>query len=85
MTTAMDLRTIFPLDHGEEHLDFMNYTIDGGRPLKVINIGAGYTGVNACIRIPRKFKNIEFKCYEKNHDVSGTWLENTYRGVACDM
>ena len=85
MTTSMDLRSIFPFYHGEEHPEFMNHTIDGGRPLKVINIGAGYTGLMCYIRIPRKFKNIEFKCYEKNHDVGGTWLENTYPGVACDM
>ena len=68
---------MFPFEHGQEHPDFMNYTIDGGRPMKVINIGAGYTGVIACIRIPRRFKNIEFKCYEKNSDVGGTWLENS--------
>jgi hypothetical protein len=52
----MDLRSIFPFDHGEEHPEFVKHTIDGGGPLKVINIGAGYTGLMCCIRIPRKFK-----------------------------
>ncbi|KIW04165.1 uncharacterized protein PV09_04481 [Verruconis gallopava] len=85
MTTSMDLRSIFPFDNGQEHPDFMKYTIDSGKPMKVINIGARYTGVVACIRIPRKFANIEFKCYEKNHDVDGTWLDNTYPGVAYDV
>jgi cation diffusion facilitator CzcD-associated flavoprotein CzcO len=75
----------FPFEHAEGHPKFMDHFIDGSRPLKIINIGAGYTGLMACIRIPRKFKSIDFVCYEKNHDVGGTWLANTYPGVACDM
>jgi cation diffusion facilitator CzcD-associated flavoprotein CzcO len=75
----------FPFTDAAETPDFMNYLIDDGRPLKVINIGAGYTGLICCIRIPRKFKNIDFVCYEKNPVAGGTWYQNTYPGVACDM
>ena len=77
----------FPFDHpgAAQRPHFFNHRIDENRPMKVINIGAGFTGLICCIRIPRRFKNIEFVCYEKNADVGGTWLENTYPGVACDM
>jgi cation diffusion facilitator CzcD-associated flavoprotein CzcO len=28
---------------------------------------------------------VDLVIYEKNHDVGGTWLENRYPGVACDI
>ena len=68
-----------------ERPDFFKYRVDQGRPLKVICIGSGFSGLLSCIRIPRRFKNIDFVCYEKNPTVGGTWYENTYPGVACDM
>lgn len=80
---TMDIR--FPFTAQEETPSFMNLRVDEGRRLKIINIGAGYTGLMCCIRIPRKFQNIEFKAYEKNPVPGGTWYENTYPGVACDM
>ncbi|KAL5119011.1 hypothetical protein ACEQ8H_003140 [Pleosporales sp. CAS-2024a] len=55
------------------------------RPLKVIVIGAGYSGIYCGIRIPEKLRNVDLVIYEKNAGVGGTWYENKYLGCACDI
>jgi ribulose 1,5-bisphosphate synthetase/thiazole synthase len=50
--------------------------IENLRPLKVIIIGAGYSGIYHGIRIPEKLRNVELVIYEKNAGVGGTWYEN---------
>ncbi|EXJ78174.1 hypothetical protein A1O3_09335 [Capronia epimyces CBS 606.96] len=59
--------------------------IDDHRPVKVICIGAGFSGLCASIQFPRKIKNLTLQIYEKNADIGGTWYENRYPGVACDL
>ena len=49
---------------------------------QVVVIGAGYSGLAMCAKL--KEAGIRFVCIEKNADVGGTWLENTYPGVAVD-
>ncbi|KAH8886537.1 FAD/NAD(P)-binding domain-containing protein [Thozetella sp. PMI_491] len=55
------------------------------RPMKVILLGAGASGIDFLKRAKDKLENVDVACYEKNDDVGGTWLENTYPGVACDI
>jgi ribulose 1,5-bisphosphate synthetase/thiazole synthase len=55
-----------------------NHCIDDYRPIKVICIGAGLSGILAGIRFPQRIKNLDFTIYDKNHDVGGTWLENRW-------
>lgn len=50
--------------------------IDGARPLKVIVIGAGYSGIYCGIRIPERLRNVDLTIYEKNAGLGGTWYEN---------
>jgi ribulose 1,5-bisphosphate synthetase/thiazole synthase len=50
--------------------------VENLRPLKVIVIGAGYSGIYCGIRIPEKLRNVELVIYEKNAGVGGTWYEN---------
>jgi 4-hydroxyacetophenone monooxygenase len=50
--------------------------------LKVLVIGAGMSGILAGIRL--KQAGIPFEIVEKNADVGGTWLENTYPGCRVD-
>jgi cation diffusion facilitator CzcD-associated flavoprotein CzcO len=57
--------------------------IDSARPIKVIYIGAGVSGICSAIRLPEKVKNLELTIYDKNPEVGGTWWENRYPGVAC--
>jgi cation diffusion facilitator CzcD-associated flavoprotein CzcO len=75
--------------------------IDHVRKLRVAVIGAGLAGINAGILLPAKVPGIELTIFEKNNDVastpvtftahlliitqSGTWLENVYPGVRCDI
>ncbi|RVX75856.1 hypothetical protein B0A52_00213 [Exophiala mesophila] len=58
---------------------------DEPRPLKVIFVGAGISGICAAIRYPEFVPNVELAIYEKNADVGGTWWENRYPGCACDI
>lgn len=50
--------------------------VENFRPLKVIVIGAGYSGIYLGIRIPERIRNCELVIYEKNDGVGGTWFEN---------
>lgn len=49
---------------------------------KVVIIGAGFSGLCAGIRLQEL--GVPFEILEKNQDVGGTWLENTYPGCAVD-
>lgn len=52
------------------------HCIDDLRPIKVICIGAGFSGILAGIRFPQRVPNLDFTIYEKNEEVGGTWFEN---------
>ncbi len=54
------------------------------KQLQCVIIGSGFAGI--CISVHLKQLGIErFIVYEKAEDVGGTWRENTYPGVACDV
>lgn len=55
--------------------------VDEPRPLKVIYIGAGISGICAAIQLPKFVPNLDLVIYEKNPDIGGTWYEN--RCVLC--
>ncbi|KAF6806300.1 4-hydroxyacetophenone monooxygenase [Colletotrichum musicola] len=62
--------------------------IDDPRELRVAVIGAGLSGVLAGILLPAKVPGIKLTIFEKNADVDiqgGTWFENIYPGVRCDV
>ena len=52
------------------------------RKLNVLVIGAGMSGILTGIRLSQA--GIGFEIIEKNADVGGTWLENTYPGCRVD-
>lgn len=55
-----------------------------GRSLRFIIIGAGMAGILSAIRLERAgFTDIVI--FEKADRLGGTWRENTYPGVACDI
>lgn len=58
-------------------------SIDEARPLRVVVIGAGISGILACIRFVQRIPNLEICIYDKNADIGGTWFENRYPGCAC--
>lgn len=49
---------------------------DQARPLKVIYIGAGISGICGAIEFSKQVPNIELVIYEKNPELGGTWYEN---------
>ena len=57
--------------------------IDTPRPLKIICVGAGVSGILAAIHLQKRLKDFELIIFEKNGDLGGTWLENRYPGCAC--
>lgn len=76
--------------HGKANGDDAGFRLHDGpvenlRPIKVIVIGAGYSGIYHAIRIPERMRNVELVVYEKNAGVGGTWYENRYLGCACDI
>ena len=58
-------------------------SIDEARPLKLIYIGAGVSGITGAIEFKKRLPNLDLVIYEKNPEVGGTWFENRYPGCAC--
>lgn len=52
-------------------------------PARVVVIGAGMAGILAAIRLDDA--GFDVTVYEKADRVGGTWRENTYPGIACDV
>ncbi|KAF7343045.1 FAD/NAD-P-binding domain-containing protein [Mycena venus] len=69
----------------EEPYSAGEFSIDDYRPMKVICIGAGFSGILAAIRFRQKVPNLDLKIYEKADGVGGTWRANRYPGAACDV
>jgi hypothetical protein len=78
------------LDEDDSNIPKVDYSdplitersVDETRPLKVIFIGAGISGIVAGIKL-QSLTELDLTIYEKNDDVGGTWFENRYPGVAC--
>jgi cation diffusion facilitator CzcD-associated flavoprotein CzcO len=56
----------------------------GRRKLRFIVIGAGMAGILAAVRL-KQDGNEDFTVYEKGQSVGGTWRENRYPGLTCDV
>ena len=55
----------------------------GVRPIRVAVIGAGMAGVLAGARLHER--GIACVIFEKADQLGGTWRDNTYPGLACDV
>lgn len=53
------------------------------RPLRAAVVGAGMAGVLSAIKL--RGRGIDVTVFEKGDKVGGTWRENTYPGIACDV
>ena len=56
----------------------------GPRNLRFAIIGAGMAGVLSAIKV-REAGYDDWVVYEKGDCVGGTWRENTYPGLSCDV
>jgi len=57
---------------------------NGAREPRIIIMGAGMSGILMGINLV-KAGLTNFKIYEKRSTIGGTWRENTYPGIACDI
>ncbi|MEM6583604.1 MAG: NAD(P)/FAD-dependent oxidoreductase, partial [Pseudomonadota bacterium] len=55
-----------------------------GRTPKIAIIGAGMSGIAAVVKL-RKAGYTDLTVFEKTDRVGGTWRENTYPGLSCDV
>ncbi|KIW87177.1 uncharacterized protein Z519_12288 [Cladophialophora bantiana CBS 173.52] len=55
------------------------------RPIRILSLGAGVSGINLAYHVSRSLKNVRLTIYEKDDEIGGTWYENKYPGVACDI
>ena len=61
-----------------------NTTSTASRPLRFIVMGAGLSGIMAAIKL-REAGYQDLVIYEKADRPGGTWRDNTYPGIACDI
>jgi cation diffusion facilitator CzcD-associated flavoprotein CzcO len=54
------------------------------RPLRFVIVGAGMSGILAGIKLQEAGFG-DYTIYEKADRLGGTWRENTYPGIACDV
>jgi cation diffusion facilitator CzcD-associated flavoprotein CzcO len=50
---------------------------------RVLIIGAGFSGL--CLGVHLKQAGIGFTILEQSDRIGGTWRENTYPGISCDV
>jgi cation diffusion facilitator CzcD-associated flavoprotein CzcO len=56
----------------------------GGSGPRFLIIGAGMAGILSAIKL-KEAGLTDFAIYEKAHRLGGTWRENTYPGISCDV
>jgi cation diffusion facilitator CzcD-associated flavoprotein CzcO len=65
----------------------LNSDSNGSGPSKHVNvaiIGSGFSGIAMAARLKQAGRR-DFLIFEKANDVGGTWRDNTYPGIACDV
>ncbi|EIM90702.1 FAD/NAD-P-binding domain-containing protein [Stereum hirsutum FP-91666 SS1] len=55
------------------------------KPIKVIAIGAGISGISLAHDVQENGENIDLTIYEMGPSVGGTWFWNSYPGCRCDI
>src|SRR5215469_1682579 len=57
---------------------------DGPRPFRVAIIGAGFGGIGMAVTLKRSGVS-DFVVLERAADLGGTWRDNSYPGLTCDV
>jgi cation diffusion facilitator CzcD-associated flavoprotein CzcO len=52
--------------------------VENQRPMKVIVIGAGFSGIYTTIRLSQRLRNVSIQVYEQNEEVAGVWWANQH-------
>lgn len=53
--------------------------------VKIIGLGSGLSGMVLSYKLRKSLQNYQLTIYERADRMSGTWWNNTYPGVACDI
>lgn len=53
--------------------------------VKIIGLGSGLSGMVLSYKLRKALQNYQLTIYERSDRMSGTWWNNTYPGVACDI
>lgn len=59
------------------------WTTEGRQP-RIAIIGAGFSGIGALIKL-RQQGYTDLTCFEKAGEIGGTWRDNHYPGLSCDV
>lgn len=59
--------------------------IGDARPVRILGVGAGFSGIGFAIQVASKLPNSTIQIYEKADQLGGVWHANRYPGVACDI
>lgn len=51
----------------------------------VLIVGAGVSGIAMGVQLKRKLGFDQFRIFDRQSGLGGTWWINRYPGVACDM
>jgi len=66
-----------------QSIDNQPWAISGKTP-RIAIIGAGISGIAAVVKL-RRAGYTDITVFEKSDQVGGTWRENTYPGLSCDV
>ncbi|KAH6988179.1 putative monooxygenase [Ilyonectria sp. MPI-CAGE-AT-0026] len=69
----------------EEAYVIEEHPINEPRPLRIVVVGAGASGLCFAHASQKHLRNVEVVLYEKNPSIGGTWYENKYPGIGCDI
>ncbi|KAM0276426.1 hypothetical protein ACHAQH_006778 [Verticillium albo-atrum] len=72
-------------EHLAEPFAIKDEPIENLRPMKVIVIGAGFSGIYTTIRLSQRLRNVKIQVFEQNEETAGVWWMNRYPGLACDI
>lgn len=67
--------------HANRGFKLKNAPVENFRPMRVVVVGAGFSGILAAIRIPEKLRNVELAVYERNEGIGGVWYVNSWCSI----
>lgn len=86
LVASPDAPTLFNWNNEDENgYQITEQPMGTKRQMKIVILGAGASGINFLKLAQDQLEDVELVCLEKNPEVGGTWFENTYPGVACDI